>query len=291
MNIQNISNIIPIICPQECYIDKYGLPNAYQQCNCSLYYYHDNHHDRHDIIVLVRLVNYRKHHNGCWTGGHNYSYSLYYMLTGSDFNNLEGMMVKYNWGDFRYYDAFWRGMDDIRFINKNTLLVTCSERNESKLPCIFLASLENDTITLQVQLNPHHLEKNWMPFENKVIYMISPFTIKSLIEDDKQVIDIDPFIVDTLAGYHGSTNGLAYKQGYLFLIHKNEKKTIHRWLYYNKVNDVEVRISKPFYFFQHAFFEFPFSLVQYDQQHVMVSIGVNESNSYIIKINMDDIGL
>lgn len=284
--IQITKKVIPIICPEYFYYDRFGHPNAYKQCNCSLYY----NQETKDITVLVRLINYTKFSNASFVVGGSFSDSIYYLLTGKSFDDLQAILVKYDWNDFPFVNTHWRGLEDIRFVNQHTLMVTCCERNDDGKPCLFLASLENNVIKLQMRMNPHVLEKNWMPFEDKVIYQVSPFIVKSLVIDDRQTLPIGENLEKLLRDYHGSTNGIPYELGYLFLIHKNEKKSIHRWLFYDP-KDHKVTVSDPFVFFQYSFYEYPYCMSRKDKDHVFVSMGVNESLNYILEISIHDIHL
>ena len=243
------------------------MPNAYVENNISIKI-------KDEFIILVRLVNYRKFHNHNFVVGQDKSYSKYVLLKGKSLDELEYYDIIYDWGNFEEHQSYWMGMDDIRFLDDG-LLVTCSERNHGQ-PCQWYATLEKNIITLREKLQPSIIEKNWMPYDNKVIYNVNPLTIKSIFSDDRMIIAEH----SKLEGYQGSTNGVTYNGGKLFLIHTNDKKTYHRWLWINKD---DVKISEPFSFFKYSFHEFTCSLAFY-QNVYYVSLGVNESSVYIIEL-------
>ena len=182
-------------------------------------------------------------------------------------------------------------MEDIRFITKNLLLVTVSERNINGNPCIFLAEIITDKIKLLKKLQPNDIEKNWMPyhFNNNVyvIYSISPFVIKSLEIDDRKQIDMSNNINEKLKGYNGSTNGIIFNNNILFLIHKYDLKTEHRWLVFDPTT-ANIIISNPFIFFKHSYIEFPCSLSWYNNK-IYISLGINDDKAVIMVVSPMDI--
>jgi hypothetical protein len=312
MEIQKVINYIPLIGPERFFIDIRGLPNSYSDTNPSIYIDENNY-----IIILIRQVNYRKFSNKQFVLDQNTSISKYVMMYGHNFNNLETSQIEYDWNNFPKYNTYWEGMEDIRFINKNLLLVTVPERNINGMPCIFLAELITEKITEKVtkikllnKLEPSNIEKNWMPFhysdfdtnfdlyqnhQNLVIYSVSPFIIKSLYNDDRRLIPINNELVEKLQGYHGSTNGLNIHNMYqnqhdiLFLIHKYETKTHHRWLKFNPQHN-QVYLSEPFIFFTHSYIEFPCSLSWCNpDQQIVISLGVNDNKAYIVFIDPNTI--
>jgi hypothetical protein len=288
----NINNSILLLAPEKFFIDKQHQPNSYNDTNPSLYISTDG-----TITVLVRQVNYRKFSNQAFTLGQDKSISKYVIMRGNSFNNLKTKDIQYDWNQFPKYNTYWEGMEDIRFVNDKLLLVTVPERNSNGNPCLFLAELiidELPKIKLLQQLNPHITEKNWMPYcfnnTHQVIYSVSPFIIKSFVEDDKIHIDFDKQLQNQLIGYHGSTNGVTYmNDDILFLIHKYESKSYHRWLTYNP-NTLIVKVSNPFSFYMNSYIEFPCSLVSYDNKFY-VSLGINDSKAIIVTILPNEINL
>lgn len=280
---QVVKKFIPIIVPQKYYVDQYGHPNAFHENNISLYI------TDHKVIILIRQVNYRKFHNKNYIVGHDKSLSEYVMLSGPDFDHLKYQEMIYDWNDFPAHPAYWKGMDDIRFITDKLILPIISERNEEGKPCLFLADLNNHIIKITAKLDPHVIEKNWMPYihhdEIKVIYSVSPFVIKSLMIDNRKIIND----CQHLKGYHGSTNGIAYHDGYLFIIHLYQQFTVHRWLYFNP-DTLEIKVSEPFRFFEHSFIEFNCSLCWY-QNDIIAALAVNETQVMLSVIDPTTINL
>lgn len=192
-------------------------------------------------------------------------------------------------------------MEDIRFINNDSLLVICSERNLNGKPCIFHAILHDNIITLTHKLEPSVIEKNWMPYNynNKdyVIYRVSPFTIKSIFDDDRRIINLNELLSVQLKDYHGSTNGVSFigsTNEVLFLIHKytfnnQQSKILHRWLLFNPETET-VRISEEFSFFKYSFLEFNCSLQYYDELYYL-TLAVNEDKIYIVTFTPEMINI
>jgi hypothetical protein len=285
-------NIIPIVVPQKYYVDHYRLHNAFFENNLSLYIHND------DIILLIRHVNYRKFKNQNYTVGGPTSISHYSMMVGKmdgeKFGSLTHYDIIYDWNGFPDTYAYNTGMDDIRFINHRDLLIICCDRNISGKKCIFHATLDTNIITLRERLQPSVLEKNWMPYKHNdkdfVIYHVSPFTIKSIFEDDRKVISLPDTTNEKLQGYHGSTNGIAYKGNLLFLIHKWTEengctKINHRWVLFDPDNET-VEVSDAFSFFKYTFLEFNCSIQFYNGLYYL-SLAINEDKIYVVVLTAD----
>jgi len=286
----NKINIFPIMIPTDMYIDKYGNTNNYIETNPSIFI--DN---NGSYTILVRTINYSKYKNRAFTIYERNSNSVYYVLRGQIYNNnfnldnytIEKVNVIF---DIPRQPSLWYGLEDIRFINSNTLLACIPECNFSS-PCIFQCTLNKNNITSINKCSPNKLEKNWMPYTyygiDKVIYSVSPFYIKSVLGDDIEEIELEYTMKNKLTGWHGSTNGINISEGILFLIHKNEnEKVIHRWLIFNP-DTKTVNISKKFTFFKDSYIEFTCSLSYYN--NIFVSIGVNDCKAFIIELNIKDI--
>jgi hypothetical protein len=128
-----------------------------------------------------------------------------------------------------------------------------------------------------------------MPFDtNKVIYSLDPFIVKDILEDNKTEIGTTDETKLQLKGFHGSTNGVKYDDNYtLFLIHINRDKVYHKWLLFNP-NTNEMKLSKEFLFFSHAYIEFTCSLCRYENRF-FISVGVNDDKAYIIETDITTI--
>jgi hypothetical protein len=288
-------DIIPIILPQICFKDKYNDTNNYYEMNPSIYI-----DENGDTIILVRCINYKKFFSKEFTLYEKKSNSIYYILKGKINNeeklniedfNIEILEFEYN---LPIFETYWKGLEDIRFIDKNTILVNVPELNLNGVPSIYKADLNNNKITNFVACNPNDkTEKNWLPYfdennENKVIYGLNPFLIKSIETSHFEEIELTEILKKKLEGYHGSTNGIEInKYERLFLVHINKEKTIHRWLLFDIISK-NIIVSEEFLFFKNSYIEFNCSLSKYNDRF-FISIGVNDDKAYIIETCNDDI--
>ena len=198
--------------------------------------------------------------------------------------------LQYDYG-VPIYSTFWKGLEDIRFISSSNILVTIPECNKNGQPSIFKATLEDNRVHSFIGCLPNNIEKNWMPYFDEtgkpmVIYSLNPFVTKEIESETKDVHENEyPLIY----GYHGSTNGIPYKESHLrlFLIHLNQEISIHRWLQYN-LKTSTIKVSEPFVFFKHSYIEFPVSLAKFNDR-IFVSIGVNDDRAFILELDGSDI--
>lgn len=290
MSLFPITHITPIILHESLFVDRFNNPNVYSDINPSIYISESG-----SVKILVRRINYRKFHNKNFILYEDKSKSVYAILTGNidahnplniEYFNYDVIINKYS---IPTYWTYWIGLEDIRFITDSSILVTIPECNVTGQPCIFRASLDNSVIHSHTICNPNVIEKNWMPYidhnnNQKVIYSLSPFSIKSIDIDDRIVI---PTTDSTLEGYHGSTNGIEYNDKRLFLVHHNKERTYHRWILFNTITH-SLDISKPFVFFNHAHIEFTCSLARF-KERIFVSIGINDDRAFILELNKKDI--
>ena len=284
-------DIIPIIIPQLYFQDIYNNTNNYVEMNPSLFI-----EENGNVIILVRCVNYKKFNNKQFILYETNSNSVYYILKGNikDREKLDIENFEYKILEFEYnlptYPTYWFGLEDIRFINSNTILVNVPELNEGGKPSIFKAELNENKITNFMPCKPNsNTEKNWMPYnDEKVIYSLHPFMIKNIEDDLIEEIPISESLKDKLKGYHGSTNGITINNDEkLFLIHINREKTYHRWLLLNiKTNDIE--LSEEFLFFKNTYIEFTCSLSMF-KNRIFVSLGINDDKAFIIETCFEDI--
>lgn len=287
-------NIHPILVPQQCFIDKNNNQNSYIEMNPSMFITEDG-----KVTILVRCVNYIKFYNKGFTMFEQFSKSIYYIMNGNiidndniDLDSFTMNKLSYTYSIPTFY-TYWKGLEDIRFVTSNKLLVTVPECNSKGNPSIFCATLSEQNINSFIDCKPNIIEKNWMPYidinnEEYAIYSLSPFYIKKILDDNLIKININEKYEDLLKNYHGSTNGIIYNDIYrLFIIHVNNDKTYHRWLLFNLENQ-EIHISKEFVFFTHSYIEFTCSLCEFNKR-IFVSIGVNDNKAFIIEINLNDI--
>jgi len=257
-----------------------------------------------DVKILVRSVNYRKFYGKKFTMYENYSKSIYTLLTGKINSNELLNLDKFEVQDLFYnyliptYPTYWKGIEDIRFINTNSILAIIPECNEKGNPSIFRATIECNIVHSFISCKPNIVEKNWMPYTDDknnemVIYSLNPFKLKQIDDEIFTEITFSEEIMQQLENYHGSTNGVEYTtlnktgENILFLIHKNADKTYHRWLLFNcKTN--EIILSKEFHFFQYSYIEFPVSLSIFNER-IFISLGINDDKAFIIETTETEI--
>lgn len=279
-----IKQITPLILPQHCFIDCFNRPNAFIDTNPSLFIDIEG-----NVTLLVRSVNYRKFFDKNFSMYERHSKSLYKIMRGHIDNlhelSCDIVVVENN---LPTYPTFWLGLEDIRFIDSSTLLITIPSCNKDGNPSIFKAVLTNNTIHSFVECYPNVIEKNWMPFYDektesfKVLYSVDPFTVKSIENDDRQELNL----LD-LKGYHGSTNGVKINDTILFMVHTTLEKVYHRWVLFNPKTN-EIKVSDSFVFFNYSYIEFSCSLCFYNNR-LFVSLGVNDDKAFILELNTEKV--
>jgi len=287
-------DIIPIIIPKLCFADKYNDINSYVEMNPSMHI-----DENGNTQILVRCVNYKKYSLREYILYGSISHSIYYTLEGKindsnkvDIENFDYTLLEYDY-NLPIYPCFWKGLEDIRYIDKNTILVNVPELDQCGKPSIFKAEIHNNRVQNFISCKPNNnVEKNWMPYIseniNKVIYSLHPFIIKSIDDDDFEEIEVSENIKNELEGFHGSTNGIELnKYERLFLIHINKEKTLHRWLLFH-TSSKNVVISEEFVFFKNTCIEFNCSLNKYNDR-IFITIGVNDCKAFIIETTYEDI--
>uniref|UniRef100_A0A6C0B071 Uncharacterized protein n=1 Tax=viral metagenome TaxID=1070528 RepID=A0A6C0B071_9ZZZZ len=290
-------DIIPILVPEISFIDKYNDVNNYLEMNPSMFIEDDG-----STTILVRCVNYRKFKSKNYVVYNSHrSISTYYELKGSIQNNDKLDIESFEYHELQHnynlpvHNAFWKGMEDIRFITENDILVTVPELHVGGKPAVFKAELVNHEVTNFVSCEPNETdEKNWMPYfdkttnTHKVLYSMSPFQIKSIEVNELEEIGLDDTTSQILQGYHGSTNGVDINENdCLFLIHVNGEKTIHRWIILNMKTKL-VSVSEEFVFFKNSYIEFACSLCKYNER-IFVSVGINDNKAFIIELEKENI--
>lgn len=282
----------PIIVPTTRFADRFGNQDAYVEMNPSLWMESDT----GATTILVRTVNYRKYPNNNYTVYETKANTNYLLLQGAIQDNgecnldtftIQPLQLHYN---LPRYPSWWSGVEDIRFVTRDTVLACVPECHPQGSPSIFQATLHGHTATLTnfQPCQPAQIEKNWMPYwddvaqTHKVLYSVSPFSIKSIHHDDREDIPLRPEQQDELKGWHGSSNGIPLFGQTVFLIHKNMERVYHRWLLLD-TRAKQVHISKPFVFFPHSYIEFVCSLAQY-QGTLYVSVGVNDSKAFLVEL-------
>lgn len=282
-----IERLHPVLVPQIRFQDCFGHPNAYIEMNPSM---HIDQEGR--TTILVRCINYRKFKDKAFTLYQNQSNSTYYVAYGKLKYDEPLDLEKFNISPLTYtynlptYPTYWTGLEDIRFVDGTTLLATIPECTPSGNPTIFKANLDINRIRDFSPCLPNKgSEKNWMPFQDldgihKVVYSVSPFIVKSLETEEFETIST----AKELEGYHGSTNGIYYKDCILFLVHLDK---VHRWIKFN-LQTRAIAISKEFVFFKNSYIEFPCSLASY-KDRFFVSLGINDDKAFIAEIKRESI--
>lgn len=284
-----VKSVYPIILPCKQFTDNLGKANAFIDMNPSMSVDANG-----NCTVLVRSVNYRKFPDKQFSLYQNQSNSVYTILRGKIAESLNLETFKMQQLQYQYglptYPTYWKGLEDIRFVDPHTVLATIPECNPRGNPSIFRAILQGAILHSFSPCKPDEVEKNWMPFANeKVIYSLNPLKIKNIETEYFETLEISDVLKTNLENYHGSTNGIPYEGGYLFLIHVNKERTYHRWFWLN-LADKSVKVSEPFVFFSHSYIEFPCSLCMY-KNRIFVSLGINDDKAAILELDPAHISL
>jgi hypothetical protein len=293
LNIINKQSIHPIIIPILYFKDIYNQDNSFFEMNPSL---HIN--EKGNVVILIRNIDYRIFDENKFTIYNHPTNSIYMIMTGSiiknekiDIEKFTLEKIDYNY-DLPIYPTFWKGMEDIRFINETDILVTVPECNKNGNPCIFKATITNNKIHSFKVCLPNKIEKNWMPFlntdgKNKVVYSLDPFLIKSIEEEEFEKWELEESVSVQLKCYHGSTNGIHYNNYYWFLIHIRKERIYHKWIRMDIINK-QINVSKEFVFFAHSYVEFPTNLCLFNNR-IFISLGVNDIKAFIIEIALNEL--
>ena len=285
-------SIHPIILPQRFYVDRFGNQNAYIETCPSM-----NIDNNGNVKILVRLINYRKYYNKQTIIYEDCANSIYVLLSGKIDENKSFEMDKFSVSNIEYkyniptYPSYWKGLEDIQFIDSSTILAVIPECNPKGNPSIFYAKLENNKIHSFTSCQPSTLERYWMPYTDKnnsafVIYNLFPFLIKNIHDANTRKITVPAVKLIILKDYFGSTNGVHYKNNYyLFLIHTDRVRTYHRWLLFDLVTD-DIQLSQEFVFFNYSYLETALSLCKLDNR-IFVSLGVNDDKAFIIETSVE----
>jgi hypothetical protein len=290
MNTIHVRAWHPLVCPQRIFRDKDGDSNAYVDTNPAFHLDVDG-----SCTILVRQVNYRKFRDKSFKLGELRSISGYHIFRGTYIDGVLAIthseqLVSHT--DFPTFPTYWLGAEDLRFLDAHTILATYPELHPGGAPRMVLGFLQDSSITYDCLLEPSvRGEKNWMPFGTgggvgigvgdggDVIYSVSPLAVKPLKHDVIRILAHD---VPILSGYHGSTNGVAHLDGWLFLIHKYVERTEHRWLFID-FNARTYAWSDPFVFMAYSYIEFPCSLTAAGPD-LVVAIGINDDKAYLVTI-------
>lgn len=273
----------PLICPQVLFKDRQDETNAYLETNPAMHINPDG-----TFVILVRLVNYRKFHNREFKMGGALSESRYHLFRGTvtekGFDIIESMPIHFV-NNFPQYYSCWTGYEDIRFLDASHILCTSPTSSPTGDPLLVQGVLQGNTVTIETLCQPfQHPEKNWMPFRVQdstadfVLYSVYPLALKGLYKMLPTILHE----AEELKGFHGSSNGIPYKSGYLFLIHKYMDRTQHKWLLFDPVGR-KYGFSESFSFHPYSYIEFTCSLSSYNGA-LYVGLGMNDALAYICQV-------
>lgn len=175
-----------------------------------------------------------------------------------------------------------------------------SEQREIKQILFTLDALGNvlDRSALNSPLG-YTVEKNWMPFEHNselhIVYSVDPLTILKI--QDNQLIQLNDQpslnkIRHEDMKYRGSTNGIPFRGGYLFVVHNRRRYgEKHGYIHYFMFLDRDlnlIQISEPF-LFDRPGIEFAVNLVE-SGDRVLISYGIADRQSRIISVDAGRVG-
>lgn len=283
MNIIPSKDWTPLLTPQILFKDRQGESNAFLETNPALWIEPDG-----SAIVCVRLVNYRKYKDRSFKMGGARSESKYHIFRGIV---KDGVFIELESSNLTFLDTLpkypscWTGYEDLRFLNSKQFICTAPQLSPRGVPVLALGRLEGAVATIERVLPPSEQEKNWMPFragsQEFVLYSVSPLALKTLVGSDLRVLDSAP----TLAGYHGSSNGIALDDGgYLFLIHKYTDRSRHAWFLFDPMGR-RYGWSAPFVFCKHSYIEFTCSISLFEGR-IWVALGVNDDKAYLCSVSV-----
>lgn len=277
----------PLLCPQVLFKDRQGEPNAFLETNPAVHIRPDG-----SFLALVRLVNYRKFHNRAFKMGGPLSESAYHLFTGEITEYGPQIQTSANVTFVNALPQFyscWTGYEDIRFLDESRIICTSPTSSRDGKPVIVYGRLTDATICIDALCPPSVIEKNWMPFRvgstDFVLYSVCPLALKALHSSTPLTLHS----AAELNGYHGSTNGIVWDSGYLFIVHAYTERTVHRWLYFDPVRR-SYGFSEPFSFHPYSYIEFTCSLASYNDT-LYVGLGVNDDKAYLCTVENPDISL
>ena len=172
MKLFPIQKIHPLLLEPKQFKDRFGQPNAYLDMNPSLFIDPSG-----NATVLIRRVNYRKFPDKSFTLYEPQAKSEYLILKGHITNPFCTFFVQPLVAHLpQTYFTYWRGVEDIRFINETTVLATIPECHPKGQPALFQGRLIGNRVSdLQLLAPNDQPEKNWMPFgDNQVVYSVDP---------------------------------------------------------------------------------------------------------------------
>ena len=203
------------------------------------------------------------------------------------------------------------GLEDCRLFEfNNSWWFTCttSDTSVTQQRQISLCRLEDrmgkseiavDKLTPLQGPDPHRCEKNWLPFVKDgnlyVVYSYDPLIIyQPHLETgacERVIHEVPDY---DLSGFRGSAAPIAYKNGYLILVHETvhfpdlSRNYLHRFVYLDKNFKIE-QISKPF-IFSHLGIEFCCSMtLDHAGKELVMAVGIEDAQAFLYFVKLETV--
>ena len=199
------------------------------------------------------------------------------------------------------------GCEDVRLLfvgNSWKALATVRDRNHYErcdIALLEIPSLEEpDATTLSVipGPDPARHEKNWMPFvvdgNLHILYMCSPTVVGHLDADAHLVVDSSTNGPPAATHFRGGSQGVAFNDGFLFLIHEvtfvgPQRVYSHRFVHLTRSTtgtgglrwDI-TSMSAPFHFLERGI-EFAAGLAV-DGEDLIASFGLRDAEAWLVRM-------
>lgn len=223
-------------------------------------------------IANIRYVNYYINESGYFLNCDKYLVSFNkYVKFDNEFNILE-----YKFFNTEYNQKHYIGIEDIRLFQKNDNIVFIGSQFINSI-CIVngIYDINKDSLEaneLTTTFSNNYCEKNWVYFEDSIIYEWYPLRICKLNQDNK--LETTKLIMDLpriFSYVRGSTCGYKYKNEIWFLTHLISNEYPRE--YYNLicVFDLDMnllRYSAPFKFQQECI-EYCLTIIIEDDRIIM----------------------
>ena len=205
------------------------------------------------------------------------------------------------------------GCEDLRLLsvgNSWNALATVRDRNHYErcdIALLEIPSLEEpDATTLSVipGPDPARHEKNWMPFvvdgELHILYLSSPTVVAHLDADAQLVIDSSTNGPPAATHFRGGSQGIAFNDGVLFLIHEvtfvaTQRVYSHRFIHLTSSTTKNggprwdiTSMSAPFHFLELGI-EFAAGLA-IDGDDLIASFGVRDAEAWLVRMPAVEVG-
>ena len=203
------------------------------------------------------------------------------------------------------------GCEDVRLVcvgGEWTALATVRDRNQYERCDISRLALGDLNDPAQASLrvipgpDPARHEKNWMPFvvndELKILYSCAPTIVGHLDDNAQLVIDSNAVGPPAAAHFRGSSQGVPFSNGFLFLIHEvafidTERVYGHRFIHLTESTNNSKPVwtitsqSQPFSFRERGI-EFAAGLAL-DREYLVASFGVRDAEAWLVRMPRTEI--